>query len=83
MKYYLIYVIGQLCSYVYVKLFYMSNSGISSSNIVSFADDTRLYHGISNIDNYSFLQHDLNCVYDWASCNNMPFNTKKNPIYMF
>ena len=50
------------------------NSGISSSSIVSFADDTRLYHGISNVDDCSFLQHYLNSVYDWASYNNMSFN---------
>ena len=53
------------------------NSGISSSSIVSFADDTRLYHGISNVDDCSFLQNDLNSVYDWASCNNMSFNAQK------
>ena len=41
------------------------NSGISSSSIVSFADDKRLYHGISNVDDCSFLQHDLNSVYDY------------------
>ena len=44
---------------------------------MSFADDTRLYHGISNVDDCSFLQHDLNYVYDWASCNNMSFNAQK------
>ena len=60
-----------------------NNSGISSSSIVSFADDTRLYHGISNVDDCSFLQNDLNYVYDWASCNNMSFNAKKVPIYLF
>ena len=52
------------------------NSGISSSSIVSYADDTRLYHGISNVET-SFLQHDLNSVYTWASCNNMSFNAQK------
>ena len=52
------------------------NSGISSSSIVSFADDTRLYHGISNVDDCSFL-HDLNYAYDWASCNNMSLNAQK------
>ena len=43
------------------------NSGISSSSIVSVADDTTLYHhhGISYVDDCSFLQHDLNSVYDW------------------
>ena len=53
------------------------NNGISSSSIVSFANDTRLYHGISNVDDCSFLQHDLNSVYDWASCKNMSFNAQK------
>ena len=36
------------------------NCGISSSSIVSFANDTGLYHGISNADDCSFLQNDLN-----------------------
>ena len=53
------------------------NCDISSSSIVSFADDTRLYHGISNVDDCSFLQNDLNSVYDWTSCNNMAFNAQK------
>ena len=48
------------------------NSGISSSSIVSLADDTRLYHGISNVDDCM-----LNSVYDWASCNNMSINSQK------
>ena len=57
---------------------------ISSSSIVSFADDIRLYHGISNVDDCSFLQNDLNSVYDWASSNNMSFNAQKiSNIYVF
>ena len=32
------------------------NCGISYSSIVSFANDMRLYHGISNVDDCSFLQ---------------------------
>ena len=52
------------------------NCDISSSSIVSFADDTILHHGISNVDDCSFLQNDLNSVYDWASCNNMSFNAQ-------
>ena len=53
------------------------NCDISFSSNVSFADDTRLYHGISNVDDGPFLQNDLNSVYDWASCNNMSFNAQK------
>ena len=51
--------------------------GISSSSIVSFDDDTRLYHGISSVDDCTILQNDLNSVYDWDSCNNMSFNAQK------
>ena len=32
------------------------NCTICSSSIVSFADDTRLYHGISNVDDCSFYK---------------------------
>ena len=60
------------------------NRVISSSSIGSFADDTRLYHGISSVDDCTILQNDLNYVYDWASCNNMYYNAQKfQYIYMF
>ena len=42
-----------------------------------FADDTRLYYGISNFNDCSFLQNDLNYVYDWDSYINMSFNAQK------
>ena len=32
------------------------NSGIISSSMVSFADDTILYYGISNVDDCAILQ---------------------------
>ena len=52
------------------------NSGITSSSMVSFADDTRLYYGISNVDECAILQNELNSVYEWASDNNMFFNAQ-------
>ena len=52
------------------------NSGITSSSMVSFADDTRLYYGISNVD-CTILLNDLNYVYEWASDNNILFNAHK------
>ena len=55
----------------------MISTVASSSSIVSFADDTRLYHGISYVYDSIFLQNDLNSVYDWASCNNMSFKAQK------
>ena len=53
------------------------NSGITSSSMVSFADDTRLYYGISNVDDCAILKNDLNSIYEWASGNNMLFNAQK------
>ena len=44
--------------------------------MVSIADDTRLYYGISNVD-CAILQNDLNSIYEWVSGNNMFFNTQK------
>ena len=48
------------------------NSGITSANMVSFADDTRVYYDICNVDDGAILQNDLNSVYEWASDNNIP-----------
>ena len=53
------------------------NNGIPSSSMVRFADDTKLYYGISNVDDCAILQNDLNSVYEQASDNNMFFNAQK------
>ena len=42
-----------------------------SSKLVSFADDTRVYSCINDIEKCDQLQIDLNSVYDWAHVNNM------------
>ena len=58
------------------------NSGITSSSMVSFADDTRLYYGISNVDDCAIFQNDLNSVYEWLLiiiCSLMP---KSSNIYV-
>ena len=44
--------------------------------MVSFADDTGLFYGISNVDDCAILQNDLNSIYKWASGNNMLFNAQ-------
>ena len=46
---------------------------VSSSKLVSFADDTRLYSGVGDVTDCDNLQFDLGTVYDWASSNNMFF----------
>ena len=54
------------------------DKGIStSSKLVSFADDTRVYSCINDIEKCDQLQIDLNSVYDWAHVNNMFFNGQK------
>ena len=50
---------------------------VSTSILVGFADDTRLYSGVGDVTDCDNLQLDLNAVYDWASSNNMFFNSKK------
>ena len=50
---------------------------IATSFLSSFADNTRLGHGISNEEDVQALQHDLQTVYDWARKNNMEFNSEK------
>ena len=63
---------------LYIILMCDINSGITSSCIlVSFADNTRLYYGISNVNDCAILQNDLNSVYERASDNNMLFNAQK------
>ena len=53
------------------------HSGITSSSMVSFADDMRLYYGISNVDNCVIFQNDLDSIYEWATGNNMFLNAQK------
>ena len=48
------------------------DNGVSDSNLISFADDTRLYSGVvGDVTDCDNLQFDLDTVYDWASSNNM------------
>ena len=51
------------------------DNDVSSSKLISFADDTRLYSGVGDVTDCNMLQFDLNTVYDWASSNNMCFNS--------
>ena len=50
---------------------------ISESKVVSFADDTRIYHQIDSDDSTNQLQTDLNKMYNWSVTNNMLFNASK------
>ena len=50
---------------------------VSSSLLSSFADDTRIGHGISTSQDMRQLQTDLEAVYRWSKNNNMEFNSDK------
>ena len=54
-----------------------------SSFLSSFADDTRLSRGVSNVAGASALQTDLEAVYQWAEDNNMSFNHTKFEVLRF
>ena len=53
------------------------NKEITSSKVISFADDTRVYSNITQADDCDNLQSDLNTIYNWALYNIMFFNSQK------
>ena len=53
------------------------NKDISSSKLISFADDIRICSKIADVSDCDNLQYDLNMIYDWAITNNMFFNAQK------
>ena len=53
------------------------NEGITGSLLLSYADDTKMYKGISAAADEERLQQDLSVVYKWAEDNNQTFNKKK------
>ena len=53
------------------------NKDVFSSKIISFADDTRVYTNITQIENSDSLRTDLNYIYLWAINNNMLFKHQK------
>ena len=50
---------------------------VAHSFLTSFADDTRLMREVRGVQDASFLQTDLEEVYQWAVDNNGSFNNKK------
>ena len=53
------------------------NKDISESNLISFADDTRIYTKIHDVSDCNILQQYFNHIYDWATTTNMFFNPHK------
>ena len=57
------------------------NKRTTSSKLISFADDTRLYSNIAQVDDCDNIQSDLNTIYNWALQNNMFLNLKSMITY--
>ena len=58
------------------------DKGISpSSKLVSFADHTRVYSCINDIEKCDQLQIELNSVYDWAHVKNMFLMARNLIVY--
>ena len=53
------------------------NKDILSSKIISFADDTKVYTNITQIENSHSVQTDLNYIYLWDINNNMLLKHQK------
>ena len=62
---------------LFLILMYDISSGITSSILSSFADDTKIWKAVNSINCDNQLQNDLNNIYNWAIQNNMEFNDKK------
>ena len=48
-----------------------------SSNLLKFADDTKVWGKVDTIEDRNLLQKDLDILGDWSSLNGMPFNVNK------
>ena len=60
-----------------IMIIYIDKVISPSSKLVRFANDTRVYSCINDIEKCDQLQIDLNSVYDWAHVNSMFFNAHK------
>ena len=49
----------------------------TTSFVSSFADDTRVMAGTSSSQDVTYMQNDLNIIYQWAQNNNATFNAGK------
>ena len=56
---------------------------VKSAEMASFADDTRLFRAVSNIEDATSLQNDLENVYKWAEASEMELNPDKFELMRF
>ena len=53
------------------------DTGIKTTSLLSYADDTKIFMGVTCPEDSSALQSDLSSVYQWAKTNNQEFNLTK------
>ena len=64
-------------------MIYDIDENVSNSSVRSFADDTRVTKGITNVHTATQLQIDLDSIYEWAEKNHMCFNGDKFELLRF
>jgi hypothetical protein len=62
---------------LFIILMYDITKNIFHSMLTSFADDTKVWKGVSDTMDEVQLQDDLDMIYQWAERNNMQFNSDK------
>ena len=62
---------------LFLILMFDIDDDIFHAILSSFADDTKIWKGISSKKDEVLLQDDLDTIYRWAEKNNMQFNTDK------
>ena len=67
---------------LFIIMMNVIDEGITST-VLSFADDTRIFRGVKNINDCQALHSDLLKIYDWAKKNNMEFNGNKFEVIKF
>ena len=65
---------GHFCSFIYIND--LSNV-VDNSDVLTFADDTKVISKISNVTDKNNLQSDLNNIINWSTANNMVLNSDK------
>ena len=53
------------------------DKSVLTAFLSSFTDDTRVGHGVKTMEDLQNFQKDLDNIYEWASRNNMEFNSNK------
>ena len=68
-------VLGPVLFLIHIRNMY--NELSDGTKASSFADDTRVQRGVTDIVDCNDLQQDLALIYDWAEKVNMKFNSDK------